>query len=270
MVEIKGKISDFKELCHLVSLEGKDGKGKSIRPIPEFVINAELGKVYIAARNQGGQLVVSLTYKSLTTINPGQLVVGDVEAFLGYLDRFNSSDEVTLSTYENKLMITRSSPKKVARFPHSDVTSVETRDADVAVSKFVKKETGFFETPKTKFGIKLELSAEDVKDVIDDGEAVGQRIYPWNLSTSGLSVKVASETAEIETDIPIKKISKADEEPVNIQSAYAFGLDNVFNNLSGQVDISLANNIGACPMIIEQETTKYYIRIMVAPVVVSE
>jgi hypothetical protein len=271
MTEIKAKISDLKELCQLVSLVGKDTKGKTFLPIPEFVINASVDGVQVQAVNKGTQLAVELKYKKITVVQPGAIVIGDVEKFTGFLDRFNSSDDVTVSTTENRIIITRLNPKKIARIPMADSGTLETKGAQQFLEKFNKNvETGYYETSKTKFGVKVTLNAGDVKSVIDDGEAVNQRIYPWKLGDTGLTVKVGDAMlGEIETDIPLKKVVVDSAVAPVVESAYAYGIDNIFGNLSGEVVVSLANGIGSCPMIVEKKSDKFSLKIILAPVVVS-
>ncbi len=279
MTEFKIKISELREICELVSLEGKDLKGKSFRPIPDFIIDAGMDKpdiLQVRAKNKGGQLALDLSFKLKETIaKPGQLVIGDTENFLGFLDRFNASDEVIVSTTENKIIMTRSNPKKVARIPMADQSTVETKDAQNFLDKYIKGPDGFYQTTKTKFDVRLSLKAEDIKNVIDDGEAVKQRIYPWHLDQSGLNIKVEGPEGEIETSIPWKTLETASPldqsggPMLRVDSAYAYGIDNIFGNLSGDVNINLANNIGACPIVIDKNTDKYTLKIILAPVVLT-
>jgi len=270
MTEIKAKISELRELCELTSLKGKDIKGKQIMPLPEFLANAENGVLKIQGVDKGAHLALELSYK-MEVVKPGPIIIGDVEKFLSFLDRFGSNDDIILSTTENKIIITRSSSQKVARIPQAEATTVETsKNASEFLSKFVKGDSGYYETSKTKFDVKLTLKAEDIKSVIDDGEAVKQRIYPWNLE-GPLTVKVGSEQAgEIETVIPITKIETQNPESPIVKTAYAYGLDNIFGNLKGEVIVNLANNIGSCPLIVDKVTDKYTLRIILAPAVTEE
>lgn len=269
MTEIKTKISNLRELCQLVSLEGKDVKGKSIIPVPEFQILAEGGNLRVQAKNKGNQLALELNYKAETP-TPGIIVIGDVERFLKYLDRFNSSDTVTLKTTENKLILTRDNPLKVARIPQASGEILEGKDASAFLERFKKAESGYFETPKMKFGVKLTLKAEDVKSVIDDGEAVNQRVYPWTFGNAGLRVKVGSEqSGEIETVIEVKKIEAQSPTTPEVKTAYAYGIDNIFGNLTGEVIVNLASG-GTCPMIVEKNVEQYSLKIILAPMEVVE
>ncbi len=278
MTEIKIKISELRELCQLVSLSGKDVKGKQFMPIPEFLINASEGSLKVAGIDKGNHLALEISYKAEVVL-PGPIVVGDVEKFLGFLDRFNSSDTISLKTTENKIILTRETPYKKASIPMAHSDTIEGKNAVQFLEKFKKAESGFYETSKTKFEVKLTLDAENVKDVIDDGEAVKQRIYPWKLIETGgpnqLMIKVGSEqseqSGEIETSVPVKNISfGASSGTINVATAYAYGIDNVFGNLTGEVFVYFVNNIGSCPMIVEKSTEKYSLRIVLAPVTIEE
>ena len=269
MTEIKIKISDLRELCQLVSLEGKDVKGKQIMPISEFLINATEGNLQVEAIDKGNHLAIETSYKATVTV-PGIVTIGDVAGFQGFLDRFGSTDEIVLSTTENKIILTRASPKKIAKIPMASPESLEKKDAKIFLDRFKKGLDGYFASSKSNFGVKITVDASAVKSVIDDGEAVHQRVYPWSLKPEGLTVKVGTEqSGEIETDVVVKKLEKIDDNAVNVQTAYAYGIDNVFGNVTGDVIISLINGVGSCPMIVEKSTEKYSLKIVLAPVTIE-
>ena len=268
MTKIEGTIQDLKEICRLVSLKGKDINGKEHIPIPEFLISAGSSPnlLEISAMDRGSHLVVGLKYK-MSVPSAGSMCIGNVIKFGKYLDRFNNSDTVTIESTENRISIKK--PGKVARFPMASEDSIEGREAVEVLKRFVKKD-GVYASAKTNLNVSLSLVADDVKRVVDDGEAVDQRIYPWTLSENGLMVKVGEEqTGIIETEIPIESLN-CGTGSVDVKTSYAYGIDNLFGNLSGRVKIYLANGIGACPLILEQETEKYKFKALLAPVVLPE
>lgn len=276
MTELICKISDLEEICRLVSLKGKNPQGKEFVAIPDFlmVVGNPSGSipvgVHVMAVDNKGAIAVDLDYPGIKWSKSGLVPIGDVEEFQRYLARFNSSDEITLSTTENKIIITRKAPYKVARIPMADVEALTTsKGADQILQNFKRTEAGYFQSKKTHLNLRLTLNADDIKNVIDDGEAVKQRIYPWKLENGKLSIKVGTEQlGEIESDI--KVVVDEVEGSIKTKASFAYGIDNIFGNMSGEVQVYLQNNVTVCPLILTQKTDKYSLKILLAPVTVEE
>ena len=269
MTEIKCKISDLQEICQIVSLKGKDIKGKEFLPIPDFLIQSKPNESLIEAVDAGGHLAVRLQYK-INTISEGLIVIGEVEKFQKYLERFNASDEVTLTTTENRIIITRAEPKKVARIPLASLESLTThQNAKTVLDKFSFSETDYPKSQKSHLNLKLVAKAEDIKAVIDDGEVVGQRIYPWKVENGNLSVKVGTEQlGEIETIIKPSKI-ESDSTKVGSQktsAGFAYGIDNIFGNLIGEVEIFLIDDVENSPLALRVKQPRLTLTAILAPV----
>lgn len=279
MTKMSCKISVLEEICRLASLKGKNPQGKEYVAIPDFLLSVSNDKmVCVKAVDSKGAIAVDLAYKGINVLTPGVIPIGDVEKFVKYLSRFNSSDEVTVETTENRIILERKEPYKKATIPMASVDSISSnKNAEQILSNFQKTETGFFKSKKTNLNIRLTLNADDIKSVIDDGEVVGQRIYPWQLAGNLLFIKVGSEQlGEIETAIPIIKRDR-DYKPVEgeedpgyyTKTSFAYGVDNIFGNLSGEIQIYLANNAEVCPLILTKETDTYKLKILLAPVMVE-
>jgi len=272
VTEFQCKVSDLVELCQTVSLKGRDLKGKEHLAIPDFLLTVNPENLEVKAVDSKGALAVNLTYK-IKAIIPGIIPIGDVEKLLEYLSRYNSSDDITVSTTENKLVITRKTPLKVSRIPLASLETITTsKGADAILQNFQPTPTGYFASKKTTWNLKLTLKAEDVSEVIEDGEVVKQRIYPWKLD-NGLTINVGTEQlGEIETSIPIKEMSGDIPEPslVRTKTSFAYGIDNIFSNLSGDVKVFLVNGVDSCPIILQKTTDKYNLTIFLAPAVITE
>jgi len=277
MTKLICSISDLEEVCRLVSLKGKNPQGKEYTAIPDFLVevheNVETGKGLITTKavDNKGAIAVGLEYNVPKVEVPGLIPIGDVEKFQKYLSRFNSSDEVIVETTENKILIVRPKPHKVARIPMASVDSLSSnKNAETILNNFQKTPEGYYKSSKTFLNLRLTLNADDVKNVIGDGEVVGQRIYPWKLA-DGLTIKVGTEQlGEIETQINLLKVESNSDQPTNTKTAFAYGIDNIFNNLSGEVTVYLANQVEVCPLILEQKTEKYSLKILLAPVMVEQ
>ncbi len=269
MTEFVCKIENLKELCRIVSLKGKDVKGKEYTAIPDFLVVAEADGLRIKTKDNKSVLAVSLHYKSVKVTQAGVIAIGDVESFQSYLDRYNATDEVTVLTTENRIIITRANPQKVSRIPLTAEETLSNSTADSLFQTIAKNEKGYYQSAKTSWNIVLTLKAEDVKDVIDDGEVVKQRVYPWKLD-QGLSIKVGDQPlGEIETSIPLTKVESENINPAT-KTSFAYGLDNIFGNLEGEVKVYLGNGMDSCPLILEKTTDKYSLVIFLAPAVIVE
>lgn len=281
MTQIKCKIQDLEEICKLAGLKGKDPRGKEYTALPDFLMSCEekmggISYIKIKAVDNKGAIALHLVYKNLTIIEPGLIPIGDVETFQKYLSRFNSSDEVTVSTTENRIVLTRQSPKKVAYIPKASVEALTTHkgaEKILRTFKFDAETDGYPRSSKTYLDLRLTLNADDIKSVVDDGEVVQQRIYPWKVEGNKLSIKVGSEQlGQIETDINLLKIEPQETSPASTKTSYAYGLDNIFSNISSEIKIYLANKAGemGCPLYLEKETDKYNLTIILAPAAVGK
>jgi len=279
MTKMSCKISVLEEICRLASLKGKNPQGKEYVAIPDLLLQvfnrisgSMPGKsaVIVKAIDNKGAIGVALINYNVNVLEPGVIPIGDVEKFVKYLSRFNSSDEVTVETTENRIILERKEPYKKATIPMASVDSISSnKNAEQILSNFQKTETGFFKSKKTNLNIRLTLNADDIKSVIDDGEVVGQRIYPWQLEENRLVIKVGEERlGEIETVIPTTKV-ETETPPANTKTSFAYGVDNIFGNLSGEIQVYLANNAEVCPLILTKETDTYKLKILLAPVMVE-
>jgi hypothetical protein len=269
MTEIKIKVCSLNEICELVSLKGKDIKGKVNTPIPEFMIVANSGKLLVTSMDAGKHIALQLNYNA-NIVEPGPIVIGNVEEFQMYLSRFSSSDEITVKTSPNRIFIIRDKPYKKATIPQSDKSIIIGQDAEQFLNRFKKTPDGYFESTSTKFNVKLVLNNSDLKDVIDDGEAVKQRVYPWIYNLKGLTIKVGEESEGMMEAEVLTTCSVQDGSEPNINTLFAFGVDNIFGNLSGEIQLYLANNIGISPVIVEKKTDEYEVRYILAPGAVVE
>jgi len=269
MPEFVCKVGDFKELLQVISLKGKDLKGKEYTAIPDFLLSVEPDGLKVKAMDNKGSLAVNLHYKAVKVSQAGVMAI-DSEILQGYLDRYNATDEVTVSAQENRIIIIRNNPQKVSRIPLSDESLVTSQGVDV-FQNFVKSPSGYYQSKKTNWNVALTLKAEDVKDVVDDGEVVKQRIYPWKLENGALSIKVGAQPqGEIETIVSIIKAETETPFQPSTKTSFAYGLDNIFGNLVGEVKVYLGNNMESCPLILEKTSDKYSLVVFLAPAVIVE
>ena len=278
MTEIKAKISDLLELNEILSMTGVDQKGKRYSVIPDYLIEAKKDSYLVEQKEPNAQflqveaidirkaLTLKMQFNKVEVVEAGQIPIGDAEKFGKFLSRFNASDEVTLKTSGNNLVISRVSPAKVARYKLADLESLTTtKGASVMLAKFPFVD-GYPKSEKTHLNLKLTVKVDKMKEVILDGETVGQRIYPLTVEGSKATMKVGSATlGEIETDVEASM-----EKEGNVRTAFAYGLDNVFSGLSGEVTIYAEDKSESKPIMIQQKTDKFEILVLLAPVSVEK
>ena len=280
MTEVKCKVSDLREICDLISMKGKNPQGKEYVAVPDFMIKATGGILVVSATDSKNALAVGLKYKVESVPEEGSLPISDVETFKKYLDRFDATDSITVKTTQNRILIERADPKKVARIPLAESDSIESgAKGDEALARFPLTDAGYPKSAKTHMSLKLLLDAGAIKGVIDDGEVVKQRSYPWKIEGDTFTVKVGSEQlGEIETQIKVDKIELDPEvaggetpgttarTPKGTKTCFSYGFDNLFSYVDGKVEIYLAENAAACPLYLVKKTDKFELRAILAPV----
>lgn len=277
MIEVKCKVSDLREICDLISMKGKNPQGKEYVAVPDFMIKAVAGQplpmqgvLEVSATDSKNALAVGLKYKVESVPEAGNLPISDVETFIKYLDRFDATDSITVKTTQNRIILERADPKKVARIPLAESDSIESgAKGDEALARFPLTTAGYPKSAKTHLSLKLLLDAGAIKGVIEDGEVVKQRSYPWTIDGNAFSVKVGSEQlGEIETQIKVEKIEGDPEVPrlAGTKTCFSYGFDNLFSYIDGKIEVYLADGAEACPLYLVKKTDKFELRAILAPV----
>jgi hypothetical protein len=276
MTEIKAKISDLLQLNRMTSMKGKDQRGKEYCVIPDYLLvahgtetNSSCVKISdpfleIEAIDTRKALTLLLIWNKVEVLEAGAIPIGDAEKFADYLERFNASDDVVLKTEGNDLVITRAEPFKKARYKLADLESLTTvKGASEMIAKwnFSGENVG---TEKTHFDFKMTVDALKIKEVTQDGETVNQRVYPILVEDGMVTMNVGSESlGSIETDIGAKIENYTG---VKCKSAFAYGLDNIFSNLTGEVQIELEAGSDGKPMLVRQKTDAFSLMVLLASV----
>ena len=242
------------------ALQGRNEiNGKIYRAVRDMVITAKQGFVEVSAMDVLKHIAFNLNYK-VETIEEGPLPVGDIETLEKFLERFSPSDTVEVSTFENKIIIERASPYKKASLPAASLEAIASKDNPV-MAKLKQKPDGFYELGKSSYNLKFTLNVEDIQRIIEDGDLVQQRVYPWHIKDKTLFVSVGSTTyGQIETAVPLEGVTP--EQCPEVKTAFSAGIDNLFGSLAGKVSLQLAAEFS--PLIVEQSTDKYgYLAVLV-------
>ena len=128
MSKIQIQISRMLTFLSFLSCEGKTEDGtKNEKVIKEFIIQALGNKIESCAIDRIGKLYSNVEMAA-SVQEPGQIVIGDVDLFIKYLNAFNNSDEVVISSTSGVITIQRSSPRKIAKFLAVTADNIETNE----------------------------------------------------------------------------------------------------------------------------------------------
>ena len=105
MTKIKGKVNDIKELLQLIKLEGKDPDGSTSSMIDNCILECKEGITSTNVLSKTNTVMGFIKYKKLDIVDEGEIPIGSIDEFLSYLNRFESSDEITVETTENKIKL---------------------------------------------------------------------------------------------------------------------------------------------------------------------
>ena len=264
MVKFKCKITDLEDICSLVAMKGKSIDGHPYRAILDCVFNIVGDKLKIGALDLQRTFAVSVEYP-VEILEEGQIPIVDIENFEKFLSRFNSSDEVEISTVENRVVIKRESPKKTAKFPLAAYDSIGSKDAPV-LEKISWKDEYPSLGDKTLFDTVITVNAEQIADIYKDGDVINQRMIPFTLTGQTISVSVKDDTlGEFETEVIPKKVDTISKKELSTSAMYGNGFDNIFSSLSGEVKIYAINNTKTFPLIVTKTTDRYNVLTILAP-----
>ena len=118
----------------------------------------------------------------------------------------------------------------------------------------------------------MELNANDVTALFDDGDLIKQRILPWKVEDSKLKVAIVDEVmGSFESEIALASIESNPDKAGAKKTLVHFGrgIDNVFSNLSGAVDVYMMDDNVQGPIVVEQSGEAFDFIAMIAPIVLG-
>jgi hypothetical protein len=270
MTKLTCKIRDLQEICRLVSLKGRNPQGKETLAIPDMLLQVTNRGVLVEAIDPTHALAVRLQY-DLTVRDEGQIAIAEIDKFEKYLSRFGANDTVDVDVVANMVYITRHDPYKRAQIPLDDVSSVTSVNGAHAVfENFQLTPAGYPKSDRSFMNLKLTVRAEDLQEVIADGEVVytSRRTYPFNVKKDTLNMTVGDATLGLfETAIAI---TESENDPTKVgthitKTNYSYGLDHLFSNLTGAVNVYLVDDTSMGPMFVRKQTETYSFFAFLAP-----
>lgn len=245
MVQCKGKTPDAEELTLVdnfyIELEPIPDKNAEV-PIPRLHVNAidKMQSVYVDfsmyKRDEGG----------LTEINgSGKMPIKSTEEFISYLNRYEPEDEVEVTYNGKQIFISKIDGTKTSCIPVGSKSSIKSHIGVKDLPFEWRDDKPYFtDIPDGEEPIPLDcilkLDTAVVKSVIDDGDVVEMRIYPFLVEKDKCTITVGeSKSGYISTELDAEVNNPYDE----VRSVYAYGMDNIFGNLSGEIEIFMNNDM---------------------------
>ena len=266
MVKFKCKVAELNELCSMASMKGtSEIDGKEYRAMQDMLITVG-DNLEVKSISALRELMIKINFKA-EILEKGTLAVPDIVTLEKFLGRFNSGDVITVSEAGGKIVLERESPKKTAKLPSTANENVQSANGPDMVSKFEKNVNGFWRNGKSNYNLKVDFNVESIQTVIEDGDVVKQRIYPFVIKDGKFTVSIGTEaTGDIASDVPVGSITSDPQNtgPQNVRVAYASGIDNLFSAISGPVSLYLVDD-NKYPLILEQHTEKYDFFALLAP-----
>lgn len=259
MTKFKCKISDLNTICKMASMSGTNViSGKEYDAMEDMLLTVG-DNIEILAISALKELMVKINYK-VEVIEKGEIAISDIRTFEKFLGRFSPNDDVTVSVADNKVVITRETPRKVARMPIGDSSTIQSTNGVKNIGRFSKVGEAWT-NGKDDYGLAITFNIEKLQEVIEDGDVVKQRVYPFVIKNDEFSISIGSEeSGVIETTIPTKQIANAKD----TRTAYASGIDNLVNAINGEVTLYMVAG-GSHPFILEKHTQDYDFVGLLAP-----
>lgn len=261
MTKIQTKISDLLEICNMIKLEGKNASGSTEELVSNFLLNAKENNLYIETLCASGVVLAILNYKT-TVLEEGKIPIGEINTFISYLKRFESGDEVIISTEEDKVKIFRSSPQKTAYMPLTAEENIEDSLRANNMSESINEQDGIKYFNKTSLPVKVIIDSKKIKEAVDDAGVKNiERFYPFLVDKDKFSMTVGTK----QTGLIITNFAdniKIPEGKETILTSFGAGLDNVFSNISGEVELYFGEQT---PLLVIQKTEKFDFQYLVAP-----
>ena len=259
MTKIKGKVKDLKELIQLIKLEGKDTDGSNTSMIDNCILNCKDNKISTRVLSKTNTVIAFIEYKKLDIITGGEIPIGSLDEFLSYLKRFDNDDEIYVEVTENKIKLSRDEPKKTANIPLTSRENIDDSLRAESIKDSLSAEKGKWKFRGTELVASIKVNSQFIREILDDGNVKGlNRKYPISIDKDVICKVGDEKGGMIETHILTEnKKGKAN-------SSFAGGIDNVFKNISGEVEIHLAEQ---GPMLIILNNDSVDAKFVVAPLI---
>lgn len=273
MVQFKLKAGMLKKILTLTEARGIDVNGKGSQPILADMLLQVKQKGLMARNMDENEILLSQLRLEMVTIEQGNIPL-KLEKSIDTISRYKDNDEITVMYDEATNQVSTSRISKpvqnytIACIPESDLQSL--RAENVILKWDSKLNYWLYSDEKIKYDVKVVIKADEIKDVLKDGELMESRSYPIKITPEYFEVRINNdETGEhSERELTFKSINFPNDIKVKeINSIYSAGFSQLFNQLSGEIELWFsAESLINSAMIVRQVVDKLEIVYMLCSI----
>lgn len=233
--------TEMEELLSLVRMKGVGTDGKTKDLVEDAVVQFGDESVSCKALDPMKSIWTHIRGPFEDVRSDGRLLLGDIEHFTGYLGRFGERVILAVEEQDGVFHLTfDDEERKTGQYTATDEAHIDSfQDVDRLPYSFDQGEYSYpgayEETPPVLLDTHFRCNVSDLAEVTNDGDTTDVRKYPIEVDAGTVRIRVGDDEGWIETEFdPISSEGSA-------SSLYGYGMDNVFSNLDGEIDVYLTD-----------------------------
>lgn len=253
-------IGEIEELTDLIRLNGRGADGTVSSLIEDTIVRFGDNDVTVKAFDPMASVWVHLRGPFTNVRRSGALVIGDIGNFRSYLSRFGEHTIVEITEQDGQYVISfNDEDRKQGGYPSTDETHIQSAEQVEDLPYRFTEDMDYPGVPEA--GREMETwftcDAKDIQDILEDGDTTEVRKYPITAEDGHVQVRVGDEDGWIDTDFTADKGNGV------ASSVFSYGMDNVWSNLRGQIDVYLEDE-GPMWVHVDNDEVPYVIDYMIA------
>ena len=242
MVEFTQKMSIIQKVLDYAQAEGKNTKGNKKPLITDCILNVSENELEILASEADDAVFMHITVP-LKEAEEGEIPIELKDAIVS-ISRFKDED-VEIKFDEKHLQyrrVMKNTKRLQIKRPTPSIEDIKSK-LDKFPFKFDEKKNCWatkIDGKEILYETYIKINADEFKEVIEDGEQVQHRSFPISVTENAINVIVEDTDTGAQNDRELNAIKIQTKEP--IASLFSRGFGNVFGQLSGEIEIWMANN----------------------------
>lgn len=252
---------EMAELTDLIRLRGVGTDGSTTTLVSDAILNFEDNSIEVKCFDPMASVWVHLRGSFGDVRQDGKLVIGDIAEFRSYLDRFGEHTIIDMGEDEGSFFINfDDEDRKNGGYPATDETHINSaKNVEELPYEYDADEMDYPRADAA--GIELDTyfkcDVADIQEILDDGDTTEVREYPITVEDGSVQVRVGNDSGWIDTNFAAIAGDGV------ASSVYGYGMDNVWSNLSGEVDVFMTED-GPMWIHVDNDEVDYTIDYMIA------
>lgn len=258
MVQFIEKKQIIEKILKYTQAEGKNTKGNKKPLIEDCVISLSKDELQITASDPDEAVFMQITLPSKQIDGEGEIPL-ELKDAITSVGRFKD-EEMRISFDEKLVYYERVKGKKL----HIKRPTPSPDDIKSRLEKFPFKydeKTNTWKAGQVSFDTYIKIDADEFKEVIEDGEQVQHRSFPITVTKDAITAIVEDTDSGAQNERELNHIKIETKEA--IESLFSKGFGNVFGQLSGNIEIWMANNEAMVIQKKDENITVVYVIAMV-------